>query len=55
MAPMLLTTVERDAWLVAHPDWTWDPLRRAIHKVYRFRDFVAAARTAMGVTRSVTA
>jgi 4a-hydroxytetrahydrobiopterin dehydratase len=42
MPPTPLAAVERDAWLRSHPDWTWDPLRRAIHKVYRFPDFVTA-------------
>jgi len=42
MPPTPLTAVEREAWLASHPDWTWDPLRRAIHKVFRFRDFVTA-------------
>jgi len=42
MPPSLLTVIERDTWLRAHPAWTWDPRRSAIRKLFRFQDFVAA-------------
>jgi 4a-hydroxytetrahydrobiopterin dehydratase len=42
MPPTPLTAFERDAWLSAHPGWTWNPLRGAIHKAFRFPDFVTA-------------
>jgi 4a-hydroxytetrahydrobiopterin dehydratase len=54
--PALLSTAERETWLGAHPDWVWDPLRGAIHKAFRFRDFVAAfgfmARVALAAERA---
>jgi 4a-hydroxytetrahydrobiopterin dehydratase len=40
--PTLLTDVERDRWLAAHPDWAWNAPPDAIQKTYRFDDFVAA-------------
>ena len=56
MLPSLLTVVERDAWLGTHPAWTWDPSRDAIHRVFRFRDFVTAfgfmARVALAAERA---
>ncbi|MEI6459117.1 MAG: 4a-hydroxytetrahydrobiopterin dehydratase [Pseudomonadota bacterium] len=42
MTAPLLSSLTRDAWLMAHPGWVWGAARGSISRAFQYPDFVAA-------------